>query len=181
MSERDRQLLLDVHRGDDDAARLLWVAYAGMLRSYAASISPAAADDVVQRAFCRILERPRAELSAVRDVPGWLVTVARREAIGWLRGERRELALRRGRLPCSPVTRGLDPELEDALHELPRQLREVVVLRHVVGLSLERAAVAIGVNRNTLAWRYARAIERLRLQLRTGDVEGEREVSDAAR
>lgn len=177
MPDTDHQLLLAVHRGDDDAARTLWAAYAGTLRAYAGAISPAGADDVVQGVFCKILERPRAELAAVQDVPAWLVTMTRREAVSWLRRERREAARRsRWRNAPSGVT-GIDVELEALIAELPRQFREIVVLRHVAGLSLDRAAAALGVNHNTLAWRYARAIELLRDKLRVENLE----ASDATR
>lgn len=161
----DRSILLATHRGDDAAARALWSRFSGRLLAYAAAVAPGAADDVVQRVFCTILERPAAELAAVRDVAAWLIALTRREAITWLRRERRERARRAAALPRTPAVPAGDADLAAAVAALPRPLREVLALRHGAGLSLEQAAAALNANRNTVAWRYARALERLRAQL----------------
>ena len=165
MTTDDRSILLATHRGDDAAARALWSRFSGRLLSYAAAVAPGAADDVVQRVFCTVLEQPAAQLAAVRDVTAWLVALTRREAITWLRRERRERARRAAAAPVPLPAPAGDPDLTAAVASLPRALREVLVLRHGAGLSLEQAAAALNANRNTVAWRYARAVERLRAQL----------------
>jgi RNA polymerase sigma-70 factor (ECF subfamily) len=188
----DRSILEATRRGEDGPARELWRRYGGRLLAYAAAVVPGQAEDTVQRVFCRILELPAAEVAAVRDVPAWLVTLARREAITLRRREGREAArrARSARAGQAPAAGG-DPDLAGAVAALPRPLREVVVLRHTAGLTIEQVAAALGANRNTVAWRYGRAVELLRalLSTRAGDGGGvggqsgptRREATHAAR
>lgn len=170
-----KQLLLDTHHGDEPAARDLWRAQAPRLLHYARAIvaSHADAEDVVQAVFCKVLRLPRGHISGVNDVAAWLAQATRREAINHMRTLRREAARRHAAgefsaarssdaAPGSP-----DPELHAAIDALPRRLREILVLRHVAGLTFDQIADATGLNRSTAAARYRAGVDSLKAAMAT--------------
>lgn len=55
--------------------------------------------------------------------------------------------------------------LKEALRRLPRDLREVVVLRYFTGLTLEETAQALDIPRGTVSTRQKKALTLLRLEL----------------
>lgn len=170
----DRRLLLQTHRGRETAARELWQRFAPRLLVYARSIVGSGAEDVVQSVFVSILQQPRRTIAAVDDPAAWLLTLTRRGSLNYLRSSRRDLARRRSRSHSSSDSApafadapafGETEALHRAVGDLPRRLREVVILRHIAGLTFDQVAVALGANRNTTAARYREAIRRLRLVL----------------
>jgi RNA polymerase sigma-70 factor (ECF subfamily) len=172
MPRTDAQLLVAMHKGDETAARELWARHAAALVAYARSVLrwSGQADDAVQAVFCRVLELDRGTLAGVADGRAWLVSLVRREALNQLRSLRRERARRRAASRVEAThdasrAGGADEALERAVDALPRRLREVVVLRHRSGLSFDQMAEALGLNRNTAAGRYRRAMVELRSML----------------
>lgn len=65
-------------------------------------------------------------------------------------------------------------QLTSAVDALPRKVREVLVLKHVVGLTFDQIAVATGLNRNTAAGMHRRGILRLQRQLTPNEVDSTR-------
>src|SRR5262249_49146088 len=118
MNADDRKLLQATHRGHEASARLLWRLHAPRLIAHARAIvrEPGAAEDVVQAVMCRILELPRARITAVHEVAAFLAASTRREALNYLRSRRREAARRRP-APTAPVSPGpgATPEVSAAL------------------------------------------------------------------
>lgn len=172
MDPSDTQLLLQTHKGNGPAARALWARFAPRLLAYAASINGAGAEDVVQSVFVSILAEDRAVIRRIEDPMAWLLVLTRRACLNYLRSVRREKARRRERAAQAEMAaRRVVPAMVDqealnrAVSALPRRLREVVILRHVAGLTFDQAAVALGANRNTTASRYRDAMERLRAAL----------------
>jgi RNA polymerase sigma factor (sigma-70 family) len=178
MDRDDRQLLIDTHRGHEQSARALWNLHAPRLLQYLRAILPCAADaeDIVQAVFCRIFQLPAAQIGQVLDPAAWLTKLARHAALNHLRAVRRRRshlesgppADRRG--PGSPSaqtpsTASPDAELRAAIDSLPRRLREIVVLKHVGGLTFDQIAIALSVNRNTAAARHRAALDLLRRNL----------------
>lgn len=176
MHADDRQLLIDTRRGIEPAARALWNGHAPRLIGYARAVVRGVgtredAEDVVQSVFCKIMSLEVHELEQVLAPGAWLAQLTRRAALNWLRGTRRERA-RHGRIvngvrttrPLSQDGAGgeADTPLGAAIDLLPARLREVVVLKHVAGLTYDQIELATGVNRNTAAARYRVALDRLR-------------------
>lgn len=164
----DHELLLRTHRGDDRAARELWSRFGPPLVAYASAVlrgrGPAAGEDIVQSAFCRILERPPAELREVRDVRAWLATVVHRAALNERRAglrERERLARLEATVEASHAAVRED-DVMARLGALEDDLAETVLLRHAAGLTFDQMAEVLGVSRGTLSSRYQRALERLR-------------------
>lgn len=182
MHPDDRQLLIDTRRGNEPAARSLWLAHAPRLIGYARAVIRGVgtredAEDVVQSVFCRIMSLDAHELELVLDSGAWLAQLTRRAALNFIRGTRRERA-RRGRIAdgartIQPLSRGsartaADTALGEAIDLLPARLREVVVLKHVAGLTFDQIELATGVNRSTAAARYRVALDRLRAAMALG-------------
>jgi RNA polymerase sigma-70 factor (ECF subfamily) len=139
------------------------------LRRYAQAVLAGRADpdDVLQGVFCRVLQLTRSQVMQVADPAAWLAQVTRRQAINELRAQRRESARRDAapRRVSHDTAHSSDAELQAALDALPRRLREIVVLRHVAGLSFDQIQAATGINRNTAASRYQAGVARLQSSL----------------
>jgi RNA polymerase sigma-70 factor (ECF subfamily) len=137
-------------QGDREALRYLYVHYADHVYGYVASIvrDDYEAEDVTQHLFAKLMTAlPKYE---PREVPfsAWILRVARNVAVDHMRQRRA--------IPCEEV-RELDPNqeeddssrmrsfgLRDALATLPEEQRQVVVMRHVVGLSPGEIAGRLG-------------------------------------
>lgn len=168
MSHDDRTLLRKTHAGHEPSARELWRRHAGWMLAFSHSIlgprAPLAPDDVVQSVFCRLLALDRRTIRSVREVRPYLAQLTRREALNQLRAARR--AAQREAAHAAPQT---DPagrlesaHLAAAISRLPRRLREVVHLRHIVGLTTDQTAAALNLPRGTVASRSHAAMRTLR-------------------
>jgi RNA polymerase sigma-70 factor (ECF subfamily) len=122
-----------------NALQFLYVRYADDVYGYVNSIvrDPHEAEDITQDVFVKLL--PAIKKYEQRAVPfaGWLLRVARNAALDHLRSRRQ--------IPCDEV-RVSDPapeqvgsdrlrSLQAAFDRLPEEQREVMILRHVAGLS----------------------------------------------
>jgi len=176
MTTDDRQLLMRTHRGDEASARALWDRHAPRLVRFALTIlrSLADADEVVQGVFIEVLRLPAAQVRAVSEPGAWLALLTRRQALNHIRSvrrRRRHEGSTRSMAQAPRVTASStavpisDQDLSAALDSLPRRLREVIVLKHVCGLTFDQLALALGVNRNTAASRHRAALGMLRRAL----------------
>lgn len=167
----DLELVRLIRKGDERAARELWARVGPSLRAVARVVlrSDAGSDDVAQQTMCRLLELTDRQVREIRDVGAFLACVARRIALNQLRGEgrtRRRDARAAQQAPSgAPSPSGQqtpdDHRLRDAIAALPEELAEVVLLRHVAGLTFEQLAVSLDQNRSTIAGRHRRAMEEL--------------------
>jgi RNA polymerase sigma-70 factor (ECF subfamily) len=144
------QAVTRAKQGDREALRFLYVHYADHVYGYVASIvrDDFEAEDVTQHLFAKLITAlPKYE---PREVPfsAWILRVARNVAVDHMRQRRA--------IPCEEV-RGLDTHandddfsrhrslgLRDALATLPEDQRQVVVMRHLVGLSPGEIAGRLG-------------------------------------
>jgi RNA polymerase sigma-70 factor (ECF subfamily) len=118
--------------------------------------SVAEAEDVVQEAFVRGLDRPRQMLDA--DNPeAWLRTVAVNLARSrWRRAQRFVgLAPRLVQEPREGDTDG-HVVLLQALRKLPAGQREVIALHHLADLTVEQVAQTLGIPTGTVKARLSR-------------------------
>jgi len=144
--------------------------HVGALRRYARALagSPVDADDLVQECLTRVLAQMRA-WREVRDVRAYLFTTLHNVFIDT--GRRRRSAGTEvplddvaGRLvlPATQILRLEVRDLIDALAQIPREQREVVLLVGMEGLSYGEAARVIGVPIGTVMSRLSRGREALR-------------------
>jgi RNA polymerase sigma-70 factor, ECF subfamily len=134
--------------GDMSALHFLYVRFADDVCAYVRSIvrDPHAAEDITQNVFAKLMTA--IHKYERRDVPfaAWIIRVARNMALDYMRAARQ--------IPVEEVRTsdeggelvGFDRAqcLRDALQRLPHDQREVLVLRHVAGLSPGEIAERLG-------------------------------------
>jgi RNA polymerase sigma factor (sigma-70 family) len=133
------------------------------------------AEDLVQAAYLRALKFFGGFRGA--NSRAWLLTIVRNTCYTWIeekRGRGPETAfdeeihgVETGTMnPEKPVLRQEDEQsVRRAVEELPVELREVVVLRELEGLSYKEIAAIAEIPMGTVMSRLARARERLRERL----------------
>jgi RNA polymerase sigma-70 factor (ECF subfamily) len=179
----DEALLAAVARGEPAALAALHARYAGAVAAVALRIvgDRAAAEEVTQEAFLRVWLRARAFDPARGRAAGWLLALARHEAIDHARRRRRQPAT----LPSTELTdlllaRVADPQADleravvlaerrraiaAALGALPAPQRAVIEQLYFGDLTHAEAADRLGVPLGTVKSRLALALRRLRAAL----------------
>jgi RNA polymerase sigma-70 factor (ECF subfamily) len=159
-------------QGDREALRYLYVHYADHVYGYVLSIvrDEYEAEDVTQHLFAKLMTAlPKYE---PREVPfsAWILRVARNVAVDHMRQRRP--------VPCEEVreldVREDDDEtsrhralgLRDALASLPEDQRQVVVMRHLVGLTPGEIAGRLGRTEPSIHGLHHRGRGALRSALR---------------
>lgn len=164
--EKTRLAVARAKEGDQDALRFLYVSYSNNVYGYVRSIvrDDHEAEDVTQHVFAKLMTR--IVKYDDRGVPffAWLLRLARNVAIDHLRANR-----------LTPTENVLDPDsssaidgdhaeaVRTALATLPEEQREVVILRHVVGLTPGEIADRLGRSEGSihgLHHRGRRALQR---------------------
>jgi RNA polymerase sigma-70 factor (ECF subfamily) len=164
--EKTRLAVARAKQGDQEAVRFLYVIYSHNIYGYVRSImqDDHEAEDVTQHVFAKLM-------TAIgryddRGVPffAWLLRLARNVAIDHLRANR--LTPTENVISPEPG-RGADFErthvVKDALATLPEEQRQVVILRHLVGLSPTEIADRMGRSEGSihgLHHRGRRALQR---------------------
>ncbi len=169
----DRQLLIETHRGDSDAAVALWSRFGPRMVALAATVlrerDMITAQDVVQGVFVRLLALDARVVRQVEDVAAWLARLTRNAALNHIREcSRRRARVQRateGKVVFQAPATGepsLPPDLQTAIEALPDDQRDALLLKHVGGLTFDQMADALGQNRNTIASRYRAGLSALR-------------------
>jgi RNA polymerase sigma-70 factor (ECF subfamily) len=171
----DRELLLRVQNGDADAFDLLVRRYLGRARVVARRLmqDPDDADDLVQDAFLRALDRI-ATFDANRAFEPWFT----RLLVNLGLDQRRKQKVRRtepqdpesfagGVRPDREVERAeLRDSLTKALETLPDRQRLIVTLFEIEGHSTEEVAAMLKVSQVTIRWHLHQARRALREALK---------------
>jgi RNA polymerase sigma-70 factor (ECF subfamily) len=140
-SPRDPLLSKAISRtkdGDPEAMRFLYVRYADNVYSYVRSIvrDEHEAEDITQSLFAKLpASLPHYQPSA--PFLRWILRVARNLALDHLRATRASLCeeVRHPELPPEDGDWDRSLALHEALDALPTDQREVLILRHVVGMT----------------------------------------------
>jgi RNA polymerase sigma-70 factor (ECF subfamily) len=142
-----KRLVGAAQAGDRDAMRALYVRFAGGVHVYVARIVPQRdAEDVTQQVFAKLLTELDRYRPGEAPFAAWVLRVARNLAIDHVRRSRL--------VPCEEV-RGADDVADEAARECAASLREalagltadqrnVLILRHLVGLSPAEIAEHLG-------------------------------------
>ena len=155
--------------GDRDALGFLYARYADNIYGYVKSIvrDEHEAEDITQHLFLKLTSA----LSRYepRSVPfsAWILRVARNLAVDHIRAVRA--------IPCEevrPVDAVADDysfersrALQDALDALPRDQRQVLILRHVVGLTPGEIARSLGKSEGSIHGLHHRGRRTLQREL----------------
>jgi RNA polymerase sigma-70 factor (ECF subfamily) len=156
--------------GDMEAIRFLYLRYKDNVYGYVLSIvrEPHEAEDCTQQVFMKLISAIQKYEPRTVPFTAWILRVARNVAIDHLR--------RRRALPCEEVfeqTRQTDDTsrdcrwaLEVALDTLPDDQRDVVVLRHLVGLTPGEIATRMGRSESSIHGLHHRGRQALKRELR---------------
>ena len=140
--------------GDGDALRYLYIRFADNVYGYARSIirDDHEAEDVTQQVFTKLM-------TAIgkyqpREVPfsAWILRVTHNLAIDHMRRQRAVPVEEIRSAEDSPDDLGTQrsQSLRDAFARLPREQREVLVMRHVLGLSPGEIADRLGKSEGSI-------------------------------
>ncbi len=117
-----------------------------------------AVDEAVYKGFCACKKLRQPEFFDT-----WLTRILINVCNTELRRRRRELSM--DELPETAQEQFDALPLKEALRRLPRDLRDVIVLRYFTGLTLEETAQALDIPRGTVSTRQKKALSLLRLEL----------------
>jgi RNA polymerase sigma-70 factor (ECF subfamily) len=171
-ARNDREVSRAIARakdGDREALRYLYVRYADSVYGYVAGLvrDDHDAEDVTQLVFLKLMTRLHQYEERETPFLGWILRVARNATIDHLRQRRA--------VPCAEVH---DPDhrayhddsdrsasLRAALAALPGGQREVVVLRHVLGMTPREIAERLGRSEAAVHGLHNRGRSALRAEL----------------
>ncbi len=185
-ARRTRLAVARAKEGDREAMRFLYVSYAHNIYGYVRSIvrDDHEAEDVTQHVFAKLMTT--IVRYDDRGVPffAWLLRLARNVAIDHLRANR-----------TTPTEAVLDPREESsadldqpetvraALATLPQEQRQVVMMRHVIGLSPGEIADRMGRSESSIHGLHHRGRRALQRELERVDstplTRGTRELAAA--
>ena len=162
-------------RGDRDAVRFLYVAYADNVYGYVLSIvrDEHDAEDVTQQVFLKLITAiTRYE---PRHVPfaAWMLRVSRNVALDHLRQRRHVLCeeVRAADVVADERADDCRQALREALEQLPAAWRDVLLMRHLVGLTPGEIARRLDKSEAAVHGLHHRGRSALRLELSRLDAE----------
>lgn len=117
-----------------------------------------AVDEAVYKGFCAYKKLRQPEFFDT-----WLTRILINVCNTELRRRKRERSM--DELPETAQEQFDALPLKEALRRLPRDLRDVIVLRYFTGLTLEETARALDIPRGTVSTRQKKALTLLRLEL----------------
>jgi len=169
MASKTRLAVARAKEGDQEALRFLYVSYSHNIYGYVRSIlrDDHEAEDVTQHVFAKLMTTIGKYDD--RGVPffAWLVRLARNAAIDHLRANRLTPIESLPHISSSSESDlDLVHTMREALAALPDEQREVVVLRHVVGLTPGEIADRLGRTESSIHGLHHRGRRALQRELR---------------
>jgi RNA polymerase sigma-70 factor (ECF subfamily) len=176
-----KRVVRSAQYGNRDALAFLYARYADDICAYLVSLvgDEHEAEDLTQQVFAKLM-RVIGKYQARPDVPfrGWLMRVARNIAFDHMRGQRavpyaevrtasEEASGTVGAGSSSTGAAEWSRELREALAALPEDQREVLVLRHLAGLSPGEIALRTGRSEGSIHGLHHRGRRALQADLRS--------------
>ncbi|MET0206820.1 MAG: RNA polymerase sigma factor [Thermoleophilaceae bacterium] len=168
-----RRAVIALKQGDRSALHFLYVRYADDVRSFVRSIvrDEHEAEDITHNVFAKLITA--IHRYEPREVPfaAWMLRVSRNAALDHLRA-RRQIPFEEVRTSDEGHEHvGFDRSrsLREAFRRLPQDQREVLVLRHIAGLSPSEIARRIGKTESSVHGLHHRGRSALQAALRELD------------
>jgi RNA polymerase sigma-70 factor (ECF subfamily) len=167
--DQPRAAIALAKEGDSLGFHYLYASYADNVFSYVRTIlrDDHEAEDVTQQVFTKLLTS--INRYEERSVPfsAWILRVARNAAIDCVRRDKMVLSedVRGTNHEFDEIARDRRRSLTDALEGLTEEQRQVVVLRHVVGLSPTEIAERLGKTEGSVHGLHHRGRRALRKEL----------------
>jgi RNA polymerase sigma-70 factor, ECF subfamily len=142
-----RQAVRKAKNGDSEGIHFLYVRFSDDVLRYVNSLvrDYHEAEDITHNVFAKLMKAITKYEERAVPFNAWIMRVARNAALDHLRARRAvptdEVRIAETEEADSSLERGLD--IRGALEELPVDQREVLVLRHVIGLSPVEIAGAL--------------------------------------
>jgi RNA polymerase sigma-70 factor, ECF subfamily len=159
--------------GDTEAVRFLYVHFKDNVYGYVLSIvrEPHEAEDVTQQVFMKLMASIAKYEPRAVPFAAWILRVARNVAIDHLRQRRTVNCDEVPELSCEGHESDQDRRwgLESALRALPEDQRDVVVLRHFVGLTPGEIAERMGRSESSIHGLHHRGRQALKRELLEAD------------
>jgi RNA polymerase sigma-70 factor (ECF subfamily) len=169
-SELVRRAVVRLKQGDRSALHFLYVRYADDVCGFIRSIvrDEHEAEDITHNVFAKLITA--IHRYEPREVPfaAWILRVARNAALDHLRA-RRQIPFEEVRTTDEGHEQvGFDrsQSLREAFHRLPQDQREVLVLRHIAGLSPSEIARRLGKTESSVHGLHHRGRGALQAALR---------------
>jgi RNA polymerase sigma-70 factor (ECF subfamily) len=156
-------------RGDRDAIRYLYIRYADNVYGYARSIvrDPHEAEDVTQQVFAKLMTSISKYEERAVPFLAWILRVTHNLAVDHIR-RHRMIPSEEVRRPDAAADELIDHRSESlrvAFAALPNAQREVLLLRHVVGLTPGEIAERLGKTEGSIHGLHHRGRAALRVAL----------------
>lgn len=168
-SHLTRQAVKRAQEGDTEGLHYLYVRYADDVLRYVTSFvrDYHEAEDITQNVFAKLMTAIKKYEQ--REVPfdAWILRVSRNAALDHLRAKRAIPTEEVRQADVGSAQIGLDRgrALRQALEDLPEDQREVLVLRHIVGLSPIEIAGALDKTESSVHGLHHRGRRSLRASL----------------
>ncbi len=170
MLEAEKRLLEKlVAQGDAESFAAIMSQYAGMVHGTCRRIlgDEAQAADATQETFFQLLKNAH---HITDSLGSWLHRVATRRAVEMIRQNvsrrRREAAYATNIWHESAAWEDVEPLVDEALDEMPEDLRELLLKHYLQGHSMTQIAADTGLSQPTVSRRMKVALDQLRYHLR---------------
>jgi RNA polymerase sigma-70 factor (ECF subfamily) len=165
----ERRAIAAAKRGEWDGIHYLYARYADDVLNYVRSIvrDHHEAEDITHNVFAKLIRAINRYEERAVPFAAWITRVARNAALDHLRA-RRQIPVEEVRT-TDPGDKGVELErrqcLQEALADLPEEQRQVLLLRHVVGLSPPEIAERLGRTESSVHGLHHRGRARLKAAL----------------
>jgi RNA polymerase sigma-70 factor (ECF subfamily) len=169
-TQLEREAIACAKQGDWDALHFLYVRYADDVQRFVQSIvhDSYEAEDITQDVFAKLMRAIKKYEE--RDVPfaAWILRVARNAALDHLRA-RRQIPVEEVRTTDDGLDQSVHERvqsLKEALASLPQAQRQVLMLRHIAGLSPNEIAERLGKTESSIQGLHHRGRAAIKVALR---------------
>jgi RNA polymerase sigma-70 factor (ECF subfamily) len=168
-SDLTREAVTRAKAGDSEGLHYLYVRYADDVRRYINGLirDHHEAEDITQNVFAKLMKAIKKYEERAVPFDAWILRVARNAALDHLRAKRaiptEEVRLTDTGRAETALDRG--QALRQALEDLPEDQREVLVLRHIIGLTPVEIADTLDKSESSVHGLHHRGRRSLRANL----------------